>query len=267
MAPSWWSGAFMPTRSPPARRSSYTGALTVHAYDRPETMLGQGTVGYEIERDAPDIDTLLVAVGGGGLIGGTPPGTAAAFASSGSSRKPRRPCTWHDRRPAGDAPAAASPPLAPRRLMFPIARDFVERRAGAGRGDQRRAAPAGDVLRLVAEPGGAAAVAACWRAVTGRSQTSGSRAAVRRQYRRVDFDRPAPDLAARRVLEKMLQRTAVHLQAAGGLERCGRTPKIRWICSQRTRSADIGSSGGSGVPPSWASSARSTASASAGFGR
>ena len=33
-------------------------------------MLGQGTVGYELEPDAPDIDTLLVAVGGGGLIGG-----------------------------------------------------------------------------------------------------------------------------------------------------------------------------------------------------
>ena len=33
-------------------------------------MLGQGSVGLELERQAPDIDTLLVAVGGGGLIGG-----------------------------------------------------------------------------------------------------------------------------------------------------------------------------------------------------
>ena len=43
--------------------------------------------------------------------------------------------------------------------------------------------------------------------------------------------------------------------------------KMRWMCSQRTRSADIGSSGGSGVSPSSANSARSTASASAGLGR
>src|SRR3954447_9980582 len=47
-----------------------TGAIAIHAFDQVETMLGQGTVGLEIERDADDIDTLLVAVGGGGLIGG-----------------------------------------------------------------------------------------------------------------------------------------------------------------------------------------------------
>src|SRR3954465_8824706 len=46
------------------------GALPIHAFDQVETMLGQGAVGLEIERDAPDLDTVLVAVGGGGLIGG-----------------------------------------------------------------------------------------------------------------------------------------------------------------------------------------------------
>src|SRR5438094_211633 len=50
--------------------AAHTGALPVHAYDQPETLLGQGSVGLEIEADVPDIDTLLVAVGGGGLIGG-----------------------------------------------------------------------------------------------------------------------------------------------------------------------------------------------------
>ena len=45
-------------------------ALPIHAYDQPGTLLGQGTVGLEIEADTPGIDTLLVAVGGGGLIGG-----------------------------------------------------------------------------------------------------------------------------------------------------------------------------------------------------
>ncbi|MBR7518287.1 pyridoxal-phosphate dependent enzyme, partial [Mycobacterium tuberculosis] len=45
-------------------------AMPVHAFDQPETLLGQGTLGLEIEMDLPAITTLLVAVGGGGLIGG-----------------------------------------------------------------------------------------------------------------------------------------------------------------------------------------------------
>jgi threonine dehydratase len=47
-----------------------SGALMVHAYDQPETLLGQGTVGLELDEQGAEIDTLLVAVGGGGLIGG-----------------------------------------------------------------------------------------------------------------------------------------------------------------------------------------------------
>jgi threonine dehydratase len=47
-----------------------SGALPVHAFDQVETVLGQGTVGFELEEQATGLDTLLVAVGGGGLIGG-----------------------------------------------------------------------------------------------------------------------------------------------------------------------------------------------------
>jgi threonine dehydratase len=47
-----------------------TGAISVHPFDAPETLAGQGTVGIELEQQAPGIDILLVAVGGGGLIGG-----------------------------------------------------------------------------------------------------------------------------------------------------------------------------------------------------
>jgi len=46
------------------------GVLAVHAYDASGTVTGQGTVGREIELQVPDVDTVLVAVGGGGLIGG-----------------------------------------------------------------------------------------------------------------------------------------------------------------------------------------------------
>ena len=46
------------------------GAMSVHPFDAPETLEGQGTLAAELEQQAPDLDVLLVAVGGGGLIGG-----------------------------------------------------------------------------------------------------------------------------------------------------------------------------------------------------
>jgi threonine dehydratase len=52
------------------QRAAETGALRVHAYDQPEVVAGQGTVAYELSAQAPELDTLLVAVGGGGLIAG-----------------------------------------------------------------------------------------------------------------------------------------------------------------------------------------------------
>ncbi len=52
------------------QRAQQSGALAVHAYDQEEVVAGQGTVGRELERQAPDLDTVFVAVGGGGLIGG-----------------------------------------------------------------------------------------------------------------------------------------------------------------------------------------------------
>jgi threonine dehydratase len=96
--------------------AALTGGLPVHAYDQPETLLGQGSVGLEIEADAPEIDTLLVAVGGGGLIGGV----AAWY--EGRIRivavEPKAAPTLHDALAAGrpvDARPAASPPILWRR--------------------------------------------------------------------------------------------------------------------------------------------------------
>jgi len=160
-----------------------TAALVVHAYDQRETWLGQGSVGSEIEADAPDIDTLLVAAGGGGLIGGI----AAWY--QGRIRivavEPEAAPTLHDALAAGhpvDAPAGgiAADSLAPRRvgaLMFPIAQRFVDRAVlvsdDAIRDAQRRLWSA---LRVVAEPGGAAALAAL---ISGRYRASpGERIAV-----------------------------------------------------------------------------------------
>ncbi len=45
-------------------------AVEVHAFDDPLVVAGQGTCGKEISEQIPDLDTVVVAVGGGGLIGG-----------------------------------------------------------------------------------------------------------------------------------------------------------------------------------------------------
>jgi threonine dehydratase len=47
------------------------GERYLPAYDHPDVIAGQGTMGAEIVADAPDVDAVLVAVGGGGLAAGT----------------------------------------------------------------------------------------------------------------------------------------------------------------------------------------------------
>jgi threonine dehydratase len=47
-----------------------TGRILVHPFDDPVVIAGAGTVGLEIEDDAPDADAVIVAVGGGGLVSG-----------------------------------------------------------------------------------------------------------------------------------------------------------------------------------------------------
>jgi threonine dehydratase len=144
-----------------------TGALPLHAFDQAETLLGQGTVGMELEQDAPDIDTLLVAVGGGGLIGGI----AAWYGSRIKivAVEPEEAPTLHAALAAGrpvDAPAGgiAADSLAPRRvgeLMFAIARTGVAESILVSDDAIRQAQGAlWSGLRVVAEPGGAAAFAA-----------------------------------------------------------------------------------------------------------
>lgn len=51
--------------------SDTTGATFVHPYDDPNIIAGQGTLGLELHEQAPDIDTVLVPIGGGGLISGS----------------------------------------------------------------------------------------------------------------------------------------------------------------------------------------------------
>jgi threonine dehydratase len=143
------------------------GALAVHAFDQPETLLGQGTVGLEIEEQAPDLDTLLVAVGGGGLIGGISAWYAGKVAVVGVEPEaaPTLARALEAGRPVdAEAGGIAADSLAPRRvgeLMFPIAQRYVRQVVLVEDEAIQRAQEAlWDTVRVVAEPGGAAALSA-----------------------------------------------------------------------------------------------------------
>jgi threonine dehydratase len=144
-----------------------SGAMKIHAYDEPGAILGQGTVALEWEKQAPSLDTLLVAVGGGGLIGGIAAWYAGKARIVGVEPESAPTLTYALKagRPV-DAPAGgiAADSLAPRRvgeLMFPLAKKYVERVVLVEDEAIRRAQQTlWGVLRVAAEPGGAAALAA-----------------------------------------------------------------------------------------------------------
>jgi threonine dehydratase len=144
-----------------------SGAVPIHAYDQLATLEGQGTVGLELEEGAPSLDAMLVAVGGGGLLGGIAAWYAGRIPVVGV--EPESAPTLTRALEAGepvDAPAGgiAADSLAPRRvgaLMFPIAQRFAPRTVLVTDQAIREAQAAlWKTLRIVAEPGGAAAFAA-----------------------------------------------------------------------------------------------------------
>jgi threonine dehydratase len=144
-----------------------TGALPVHAYDQDETILGQGTIGLELDEQAPDIDTLLVAVGGGGLIAGIAAWYAGHIKIIGV--EPVAAPTLTKALAAGhpvdaEAGGVAADSLAPRRIgerVFPIAKAYVHSVALVPDEAIVKSQQAlWQTVRIAAEPGGAAALAA-----------------------------------------------------------------------------------------------------------
>ena len=154
------------------RWAEESGALRIHAFDQRETLLGQGTLGMELEAQAASepaggLDTILVAVGGGGLISGI----SAWF--GGSVRivgvEPEGAPTLTRAMEAGkpvdaETGSVAADSLAPKRvgeLVFPIASRFVDRVVLVSDEEILAAQRAlWSTVRIVAEPGGAAAFAA-----------------------------------------------------------------------------------------------------------
>jgi threonine dehydratase len=143
------------------------GALNIHAYNMESTLAGQGTLGLELEEQAPDLDTILVAVGGGGLIGGV-----ASWYQTRSKVLGVEPETCNclsaalavgnaiTIKPSGLAADSLGASSAGS-LMFPIAQKFIDRVALINDEDIRKAQRyLWTTAQIVTEPGGAAAFAA-----------------------------------------------------------------------------------------------------------
>ena len=148
-------------------RAARTGALVVHAYDQPEVVAGQGTLAYEFAQQVPDLDTILVAVGGGGLIGGfaawfegnvrvigVEPASAASMAAALQTGEPVD----------FEVGGIAADSLGARRagtLAFSMVKQYVDRVILVEDESIRTAQRTlWNDLRIVAEPGGATATAA-----------------------------------------------------------------------------------------------------------
>lgn len=148
-----------------ARRAE-TGAMEVHAYDDPDVLAGQGTVAREFEEQAPELTHVLVATGGGGLIGGM-----AAWYAGGTAIVSVEPEECPGLRRALNAGRPVQSPvggvaadsLGARQvgdLMYPIAAAHVSAAVLVSDAAIRAAQKwLWEKLRLIAEPGGATAMA------------------------------------------------------------------------------------------------------------
>jgi len=142
-------------------------ALAIHAYDAAETLGGQGTLGLEWQQQVPDLDTLIVAVGGGGLIGGI----AGWYRDDIKiiAVEPETSCCLHAALDAGrpvdvEVGGIAADSLGARSigtLAYDIAETFVDKSIVVSNEAIACAQKSlWENLRIAAEPGGAAAFAA-----------------------------------------------------------------------------------------------------------
>jgi threonine dehydratase len=153
--------------------SATSGALEVHAFDQAETILGAGTLAIELQQQAPDVTVVAAAVGGGGLLAGIAAGYAGAVRILGA--EPEAAPTLTRALAAGrpvDSPAGsiAVDSLAPPRigaLPLSVLATYLEEVVLVSDDDIRHTQRLlWDRTRVVAEPGGCAALAAL---VSGRA--------------------------------------------------------------------------------------------------
>jgi threonine dehydratase len=192
-----------------------SGATIVHPFDDPAIVEGQGTVGLELVEDVPELDTIVVPVGGGGLIAGVAlaakamrPGIrvvgvqAKGAAPMAESLRAGRAVRVEDPRTIADGIRVGAPGA----LTLEIVRRLVDDVVTVDDEEITNAVVlAMEKLKIVAEPAGAAAIAAI---SAGRVETQGRKTCAIVSGGNVDMNLVA------RIVE-------------AGLARAGRTHLVR----------------------------------------
>jgi threonine dehydratase len=172
-----------------AEFATETGAVFIHPFDHRDVILGQGTLGLEILEQRPDVDTILVPIGGGGLISGVASAVKQKAAETGRSVRiigvqaanaAAYPTSLINGEPTeiqilptiADGIAVSKPGV----LNFEIIRDVVDEVITVEEDDIARALLVLlERAKLVVEPAGAVGVAAI---LAGKVQHSGTTVAI-----------------------------------------------------------------------------------------
>ena len=151
-----------------------TGAVFIHPFDHPDIIAGQGTLGLEILDEMPDVDTIVVGIGGGGLLAGIAAAVKAREAAGGRTVRivgvqAENSAAYPSSLAAGEPLEVATRPTIadgiavarPGDLPFEIIREFVDEVVTVTEDDIARALLVLlERAKQVVEPAGAVGVAA-----------------------------------------------------------------------------------------------------------
>ncbi|MCR2817056.1 threonine ammonia-lyase [Microbacterium jiangjiandongii] len=195
-----------------AEYAERTGAVLIHPFDHRDVIIGQGTLGLELWDEIPELETVVVGIGGGGLVAGIAAAVKARAAAEGcsvriigvqaqnsaaypSSLEAGRPLVVPTTPTIADGIAVARPGDVP----FEIIRELVDEVVTVSDDDIARALLVLlERAKQVVEPAGAAGVAAI---LAGKVQASGPTAVV---------------LSGGNIDPLLLQRVVAHGLAASG---------------------------------------------------
>jgi threonine dehydratase len=169
-----------------------TGAILIPPFDHPDVVAGQGTVGLEILDQVPDLDTVIVPIGGGGLISGIASALKQNAALTGRTVRiigvqAANAAAYPPSLIAGEATAIVMGPTIadgiavakPGLLNFEIVRDCVDEVVTVTEDDTARALLVLlERAKQVVEPAGAVAVAAILAGKVTPSMSGGSTVAI-----------------------------------------------------------------------------------------
>ena len=151
------------------RLAGELGRILVHPFEDEAVIAGQGTLGIEVVEQLPDVDTLIVPVGGGGLLAGTSIAVRAlrggvAIIGVQAERFSTAVAAFHGRDPTPARPGTVAEGIAvdtPGDIAMRIIRGSVDRMVAVGERDIERAIfQLLEIEKTVTEGAGAAALAA-----------------------------------------------------------------------------------------------------------